>query len=125
MAIFGFHVTAANDFVFGIPIVEAFFPHVGLPNLAANAVVQNILFQGCSLVILGIGAEEAATGATRASVLQHTWRQLVQDPLLCAIVLAAACLNFMQICTPPVPHISLCMEDMMFCRYCTMAYLCC
>lgn len=26
MAIFSFHVTAANDFVFGIPIMQAFYP---------------------------------------------------------------------------------------------------
>ena len=96
MAIFSFHVTAANDFVFGIPIMQAFYPTTGMTNLVANAVVQNCFFQVCSLSVLGVGTATAQNpGGSNISVTTSTERQsvrilkqLVQDPLLCAIVTA-------------------------------------
>lgn len=91
MAIFSFHVTAANDFVFGIPIMQAFYPETGMTNLVANVVVQNVIFQVCSLAVLGIGTATAQNvvadeNPQRQSV--RTLKQLAQDPLLCAIVAA-------------------------------------
>lgn len=91
MAIFSFHVTAANDFVFGIPIMQAFYPETGMTNLVANVVVQNVFFQVCSLAVLGIGTATAQNAVAdenpeRQSV--RTLKQLAQDPLLCAIVAA-------------------------------------
>ncbi len=96
MAIFSFHVTAANDFVFGIPIMQAFYPTTGMTNLVANAVVQNCFFQVCSLSVLGVGTATAQQpGGSNISVNASTERQsvrilkqLVQDPLLCAILTA-------------------------------------
>ena len=93
MAIFSFHVTAANDFVFGIPIMQAFYPETGMTNLVANAVVQNVFFQICSLSVLGVGtatAQNAAGVATDPPERQSVriLKQLAQDPLLCAIVTA-------------------------------------
>ena len=92
MAIFSFHVTAANDFVFGIPIMQAFYPKDGMTNLVANAVVQNVVFQICSLSMLGVGTATSQTGTDFPSSSQpqafRILKQLAQDPLLCAIVLA-------------------------------------
>lgn len=99
MAIFSFHVTAANDFVFGMPIMQAFYPETGMTNLVANVVVQNVLFQVCSLSLLGVGtataqnAEDAIaspSGSPTAKQPQcvRIFKQLAQDPLLCAIVAA-------------------------------------
>lgn len=101
MAIFSFHVTAANDFVFGIPIMQAFYPKDGMTNLVANVVVQNVIFQVCSLSMLGVGTAQAAaqladgsaatlqgTSATGSGQASRIVKQLAQDPLLCAIVLA-------------------------------------
>jgi len=93
MAIFSFHVTAANDFVFGIPIMQAFYPETGMTNLVANVVIQNVVFQVCSLAVLGIGTATAQNviadeNPERQSV--RTLKQLAQDPLLCAIVAAVA-----------------------------------
>jgi len=99
-AIFSFHVTAANDFVFGFPIIQAFYPDKGVTNLVANVVVQNVFFQVCSLSMLGVGAaqqrqSEASFTAGPAHPAHSNRRQcgrilkqLAQDPLLCAIAFA-------------------------------------
>ena len=63
----------------------------GMTNLVANAVVQNVLFQVCSLSVLGIGtAAQNAQVEVQEQPSQgvRILKQLVQDPLLCAIVAA-------------------------------------
>ncbi|CAK8987989.1 unnamed protein product [Durusdinium trenchii] len=113
MAIFSFHVTAANDFVFGIPIMQAFYPKDGMTNLVANVVVQNVIFQVCSLSMLGVGTAQAAaqladgsaatlqgTSATGSGQASRIVKQLAQDPLLCAIVLAVLYSFLATVCAP-------------------------
>eukprot|EP00930_Biecheleria_cincta_P003739 TRINITY_DN104666_c0_g1_i1.p1 TRINITY_DN104666_c0_g1~~TRINITY_DN104666_c0_g1_i1.p1 ORF type:complete len:732 (-),score=47.78 TRINITY_DN104666_c0_g1_i1:359-2554(-) len=112
--IFSFHVTAANDFVFGMPIVESFFPDGGLTNLAANVVVQNVVFQACSLCVLGIGKArqqmsgdpgDIAAGSNHHSSFR-CWgvvKKLMQDPLLCAICFAVIYKTCLCIALPQRP----------------------
>ena len=115
-AIFSFHVTAANDFVFGFPIIQAFYPDKGVTNLVANVVVQNVFFQVCSLSMLGVGtaqqrqAEADASPALNATSprtqCSRTLKQLAQDPLLCAIALAVVYKAFARLIAPHAPGAS-------------------
>ena len=108
-AIFSFHVTAANDFVFGIPIIQSFYPDKGVTNLVANVVVQNVFFQVCSLSMLGVGAaqqrQEEASLAPGSSHSQcgRILKQLAQDPLLCAIAFAVIYKACARLVAPHVP----------------------
>ncbi|CAE7599621.1 GPR155 [Symbiodinium natans] len=112
-AIFSFHVTAANDFVFGFPIVQAFYPDKGITNLVANVVVQNVFFQVCSLSMLGIGTAQerqaeasftsAHTGYSHRRQCIRILKQLAQDPLLCAIAFAVIYKAFARLIAPHTP----------------------
>lgn len=118
-AIFSFHVTAANDFVFGFPIIQAFYPDKGVTNLVANVVVQNVFFQVCSLSMLGVGAAQqrqseasfTAPGPAHAHSNRRQCgrilKQLAQDPLLCAIGFAVIYKATARLIAPQAPGSSI------------------
>eukprot|EP00930_Biecheleria_cincta_P001418 TRINITY_DN10255_c0_g2_i1.p1 TRINITY_DN10255_c0_g2~~TRINITY_DN10255_c0_g2_i1.p1 ORF type:complete len:720 (-),score=103.10 TRINITY_DN10255_c0_g2_i1:601-2760(-) len=91
--IFGFHVTASNDFVVGLPIVDAFFPTNGQSQLTILVLAQLLLFQCGSLVLVEVGLSQVpdparGSGHVQSQLCRTLAKNILWNPLVGSVLVA-------------------------------------